>query len=142
MIKEINFNGFTTIPSDYGSPDGDLSAVMGLVTEDGALTALLPPKSLMTLAANQRVVYIHTTSAFKHYIIHDTSANKLYWIATDGTTTTDLRSYSSIVIHQVTAIGNTLIVLAADGTHYFLWKGDTAIPIIGNINLSQNGETN
>lgn len=125
MIKEINFNGFTTTPSDYESPDGDLSAVMGLVPEDGALKALLPAKSLMTLAANQRVVYIHTTSAFKHYIIHDTSANKLYWIASDGITTTDMRSYSSIVIYQVTAIGNTLIVLAADGTHYFLWKGDT-----------------
>jgi len=124
MIKEINFNGFTTTPSDYESPDGDLSAVMGLVPEDGALKALLPPKTLMTLAANQRVVYIHTTSAFKHYIIHDTSANKLYWTASDGTTATDLRSYSS-VIYQVTAIGNTLIVLAADGTHYFLWKGDT-----------------
>ena len=49
MIKEIKYNGFTAIPSDYECPDGDLAGVMNLIPEDGSLKPVFPPNPVFTL---------------------------------------------------------------------------------------------
>ena len=126
MIQEIKYNGFTANPSDYECPDGDLAMSVGLVPEDGALKSVLPPKVLFSLGENQKVVFIHQTSAFKYYIILDTSTNETFF--TDGDTESaqflqHLYNFPSAVeIYSFNSVGNTLIALTSTGAHYLLWK--------------------
>lgn len=123
MISEIKYNGFTATPSDYECLDGDLAAIVGLVPEDGALKPIAPPQPIFTLAAGQRVVALHETSSFKHYIVQD-DANNLYWCNQDGTTLKALNSFDGVEIYQITTIGNTIVALCNDGMHYMLWSSD------------------
>lgn len=124
MIQEIKYNGYSANPSDYECADGDLATSVGLVPEDGTLKPVLPPKNIFSLDGNKKVVYIHETSAFKYYIIHDTSTNTVYY--TEGNVESgqlhNVRGFSSSTIYGFEAVGNTLVILASDGMHYFLWK--------------------
>lgn len=127
MIQEIKYNGFTANTSDYECADGELSASIGLVPEDGALKPVLPPKVILSLGDNRKVVFIHQTSAFKYYIVLDTSKNETFF--TDGDTSSaqflqHLYAFpASTVIYGFNSVGNTLIVLTDGGMHYMLWKG-------------------
>lgn len=121
MIKEIKYNGFSASPSDYECLDGDLATIIGLVPQQGTLKPIAPPKTILTLDAGQKVVAIHTTSAFTHYIIQD-SNNKIYWRDSKGNTTILLNDFGSTKIIQITAIGNTLVTLCDNALQYFLWK--------------------
>ena len=123
MISEIKYKGYSVSPSDYESLDGDLASVVGLVPEDGALKPVPNPKSLFTLEAGQKVVVLHKTSAFAHYIIQD-SANNLYWRDEKGVTANPLCNLGAADIYQITTIGNTIVALCSDGMHYMLWKAD------------------
>ncbi len=122
MIQEIKYNGHTANPSDYECNDGDLAVSVDAVLEDGALRPVMPPTEVFETVGNYVVKYIHETSNFKHYIILY-SNRTLVWQGEDGADT--LHSFSTTEIYQVTSIGNTLVVLAADGMHFFLWKGET-----------------
>lgn len=121
MIKEIKYNGFSASPSDYECLDGDLATIIGLVPQQGTLKPIAPPKTILTLDAGQKVVAIHTTSAFTHYIIQD-SNNKIYWRDSKGNTTILLNDFGNTKIIQITAIGNTLVTLCDNALQYFLWK--------------------
>lgn len=132
MISEIKYNGFTATPSDYECLDGDLAAIVGLVPEDGALKPIAPPQPIFTLDAGQRVVALHETSSFKHYIVQD-EANNLYWCNQDGTTLKALNSFDGVEIYQITTIGNTIVALCNDGMHYMLWNaGNNDYTYLGN----------
>lgn len=134
MLKEIKYNGFTATPSDYECPDGDLATLINLVPEDGALQPVKHPLSLFTLPEGYSVFFIHEGSGYKHFIIRNEQS--LYWIdepeqgttlaASSFTTSNRLKTYDSgIDIYDVKAIGNTLVVLASDSLHYFLWKDNS-----------------
>lgn len=123
MIQEIKYSGLTSIPADNVSKDGDTSLLLNIASEDGALKPVLPPKSIMALGAEQRVVYIHNTYLQKRYIIHHTDINKISWTE-NGETFVDIQSIGDKELHQVLAIGNTLIVFTTKGMCYFLWKND------------------
>lgn len=123
MISEIKYKGYSASPSDYESLDGDLASVVGLVPEDGALKPVPNPKPLFTLEAGQKVVVLHKTSTFAHYIIQD-SANNLYWRDEKGVTANPLCNLGAADIYQITTIGNTIVALCSDGMHYMLWKAD------------------
>lgn len=125
MNKEIKYNGYSAVPSDYECADGELATSIGVVQEDGALKAVFQPEEIFSLPANHKVVYIHKTSAFKYYIVKKTTTNELYF--TEGNTESSqslqhLHSFSGVTINAIEAIGNTLIVLTSDGMNYFLWK--------------------
>lgn len=120
MISEIKYNGFSASPSDYESLDGDLAAVVGLVPENGALKPIPAPKPIFTLNNGQRVVVLHKTSSFTHYIIQN-EANNLYWRSESGALTS-LCNLIGKQVFQITTIGNTVIALCDDGMHYMLWK--------------------
>lgn len=122
MLKEIRYTGYTAVPSDYDCTDGQLAQCLNLINEDGSLRPLFPPKRVLTLPASQRVVYMHRTSAFAHYIIHDTESLSLLWLDPDSGEAVDLGDFPSVM--QVAGVGNTLIVLTPAGMHYFLWKPD------------------
>lgn len=123
MIKEIKYTGYSANPSDYDCSDGDLAMSLGLVNEDGALKPILPPAEVMSLSDGEVVKYIHETSSICHYIILNSSGD-LKWRTLSSVTQTLLRTFSND-IYEINAIGNTLIALADDGMHYFLWKGDS-----------------
>lgn len=123
MIQEIKYNGLSTVPADNASQDGDTALLLNIVPEDGALKPVLPPKTIMALGANLRVVYIHNTYLQKRYIIHHTDINKISWTE-NGETFVDIQSIGDKELHQVLAIGNTLIVFTTKGMCYFLWKND------------------
>lgn len=133
MIKEIKYNGYTATPSDYECPDGDLAGMMNVVPDNGDLKPVLPPTTLFTFDNKKKVAFIHETAKFKHYIIIDTTNNKMSWFD-DGAKpsadtgvipTTELKTFgSNTEVFQVNAIGNTLVAQCDNGMHYFLWKGD------------------
>lgn len=126
MVKEIKYTGFTASPSDYECPDGDLAAVLNVVPEEGSLSPVMPPRQLFQLSDGGDVRFVHETSYIRNFIILHPD-NSITWRTEEdpdqyshGTLS---HSFSGHTIHQINAIGNTLIVLADDGMHYFLWKG-------------------
>lgn len=124
MIKEIKYSEITTVPPDNTCSDGDAALLLNLIPEDGALKPVMPPKEVMALQAKMHITYIHKTTSFRHYIIHDEANKKLVWTS-DGKKFTELYTLGDIPLHQVNAIGNTLMALTKDGTHYFLWDNAT-----------------
>lgn len=130
MIKDIKYNGYTSQPSDYECSDGQLATSLNLISEDSQLKPLLQPiPTSIGLSASQKAVYIHGTSAYKHYILLE--GKTVSWLdnSTYGdtaSTPTVLRYFSGVDIYQFSSIGNTLLILCSDGMHYFLWKGDTS----------------
>lgn len=138
MIKEIQYAGYSTEPSDYECSDGQLTTSLNLINEDNQLKPIFQPSVQAVLPENYRVVYIHDTNTFTHYIIN--SNNVLYWLdgkkiteATDKPVSStiiagllanhELYDFSSSGIYEINAIGNTLVVLTSNGIHHFLWKG-------------------
>ena len=124
MIKEIKYSEITTVPPDNTCSDGDAALLLNLIPEDGALKPVMPPKEVMALQDKMHITYIHKTTSFRHYIIHDEANKKLVWTS-DGKKFTDLYTLGNVHLHQVNAIGNTLMALTEDGTHYFLWDNAT-----------------
>lgn len=127
MIKELKYTEYSANPTDYECADGDLAMALGVVHEDGSLRPLLPPAVVCQLPENCKVVYIHKTSSFEHYIIQNTSTNCLYWINSTAksanlTTENQIGSSGYYNISHVNAIGNTLMIFTATAINYVLWK--------------------
>lgn len=155
MIKEIQYQGYATEPSDYECADGQLTTSLNVISEDGQLKPVFQPFDLAELPDGYKVVYLHDANTFAHYILQYTDTEStppgnrtLYWIdesfITDAVTkpvtsaaiAAELASTppshalghtfsSSLEIYKVDGIGNTVVVLTSEGMHYFLWKGDT-----------------
>ena len=122
MNQEIKYSGFSAVPSDYECSDGSLAVSINLLQEDGALKPILAPSEVMQLQDGEIVKFIHKTSSFTHYIILDPATNIVSW-TDDGTASTQLYNFTkSRTIHNINAIGNTIVILADNGMHYFLWK--------------------
>lgn len=124
MIQEIKYNGFSANPSDYENAEGDLALSLGVVSEDGALKPLLPPKELLKLEDTQRVLYIHDVSGNKNLIIYDESDYSVSWRGKDGTGSNGNIGTFYNVTH-IDAIGNTLLIFTKNATNYVLWKNNT-----------------
>ncbi len=126
MNQDIQYTGFSAVPSDYACADGQLAASFNLVSEDGALQPVLPPASLFALGEGQTVVFIHKTASYTHYIGVATDDSKaedevFYIDSTDGTHAT--RSIGAVLgVDHFNAVGNTLLCFTQSGIYYFLWK--------------------
>lgn len=123
MTNELKYNGYSAEPSDYECADGDLATSIGLIQEEGAVKPLFPPSVVLSFERGLTVKYIHETVNFRHYILYHESGVLSY---TDENKVTywTLRNFKTTTIHEINSVGNTLIVLAADGMHYFLWKNN------------------
>lgn len=138
MIKEIKYNGFTSVPSDYECQDGDLAASINIVPEDGQLKIINQPTVIMTLpSTSQRVLFIHEATGYKHYIIYDDSAHKILWLNSLSGTPVEIGYFYDVT--HCNAVGNTLLVFTKTAIHYLLWK-DTEYKNLGthlpNIEVS------
>lgn len=128
MVKEISYNGYTLLPSDYECPDGDLSTAMNLIPEDGVLKPVLPPVPGITLAEGERLLCIHSVPAQKNYILmKPASGNKfhLQWIKktdtmTSASPTATIATYTDF--RDIAMIGNTIVLATDEGLQYILWK--------------------
>jgi len=133
MIKEIKYRGYTAIPSDYSCPDGDLATSFGVIEEEGALKALLPPADIMELEEGAAVLFIHKTSGYRHYIIR--LSESLVWVERKDDTTsppaTIPGTFSIGDITGINAIGNTLLIFLPDSILYYLWK-EGAYTLLGD----------
>lgn len=137
MIKEIKYNGFSASPGDHEALEGDLCVAMNLIPEHGTIRPVLPPSTIASIPGDynlpndkgRKIVCIHQTSAFRHYIVaidfeglYGTPFTYLYSWDPDASTMSRIGDTSFKELHNVEPIGNTLVVLADDGIHYFLWK--------------------
>lgn len=134
MNKEIKYNGFTAVPSDYECQDGDLAVSLNLMQEDGCLKPLSKPETVIVLpsevlgvAGPFEWVGIHTPpgSGRKHYIfkkvvVSGISDTMLYW---NG----DSFGYISTFDYGISKIvpqGNVLVVVPFLKSHpmeYLKW---------------------
>ena len=135
MNKEIKYNGYTAQPSDYECSDGDLAMSLNLMPDNGAILPVFPPKEILTLTGDERVVLIHTVPGQKNYIIKRENANgsfSIWWLLkcpeiTDTTTAVKIGGYQGY--YDITIIGNTIVIATAEGVKYALWKDDTYIQL-------------
>lgn len=128
MQKEIKYTGYSANPSDYECQDGDLAAILGLVNNKGAIRPVANPKEVITYPG--KILFVHATSKFTHYIGLREYGDYLDWI--DSTDTSVYHSithsaYTGSEIIQVNAVGNTLVVLTTKGMFYYIWHGDDNI---------------
>lgn len=140
MEKEIIFSGHTASPSDYDCADGTLALCVNLWKENGTLKPVLQPKTVLsTGSTDSTIVCIHETSAFKHYIAltyrHDQGEDPCYVLSyyDSKDVNTQVSVWNDIIdakVYQVSAIGNTLVLLTSDGMDYFLWT-DNAYKRLG-----------
>lgn len=122
MIKEIQYQGYATEPSDYECADGQLATSLNVISEDGQLKPVFQPETVCQMQPGEKVVLVHETAAYKHFILHDTVNNSLKWMTEPDYDPEEICSLSTAVLYSVSAIGNTLVVLASDGLRYVLWN--------------------
>lgn len=137
MIQEIKFNGYSATPSDYDCLDGDLAVAMGVIPTNGALRGIemgVPVRMLYKMS----VVYVHETSAYKHYITINEDQTEIGWIDGEGdntgnwiTSATKIADVADFV--KVEGIGNTLMIVTKEGITYCLWKDGAYIELGDHI---------
>lgn len=142
MIKELKYGGYSASPGDHENLEGDLAVAMNLIPEDNTIKPVLPPKVIASIPGDpflpsdkgRKVLCVHKTSAYKHYIVaikhqpveHHPHFWYLYWWdGTDSGTLTRLGMTAYNEIYKVEPVGNTLVALADDGLHYILWDVTT-----------------
>lgn len=139
MIKELQYKGYATEPSDYECPDGQLATSLNLINEDNQLKPVFQPSLRYTLPDHCQVVLVHNTVDFTHYIVLDTSSCSLYWFdALENEILPAIISVGDMILlhdfdefYKVDAIGNTLVVLSSTGMHYILWQ-NSSYTYLGN----------
>lgn len=119
----INFTGLALTPYSDISPDGQLSVCSGLEFHGGALRPSVLDGTRYTLpedGRNYRMVHIHTTSAYSHFIL--SAGDDIYWADVNDGSLSVSRVGSFSGFSSANSVGNTLVVLTSGGIHYSLWK--------------------
>lgn len=121
MIQDVKYDGYSANPSDYECTDGELAMALGIVPEDGALKPVMPPEIVLRLNSGEKLLYIHTTSEYTHYIIYNEQSYSLSSI--DKNYTNNRKSIGTLSgITHCNAVGNTLLAFSGSGINYYLWK--------------------
>lgn len=133
MIKDIKFNGYTAMPSDYECPDGSLAASLNLISEDSQVKPLFQPKTKLLLSNRGKLLLIHKVPNQTNLIIQ--RGNNLYWMPEPSGDTAVSDSSATLIkqfdtINDIAIIGNTIAV-ASDSMEYLLWK-DGAYTALGS----------
>lgn len=133
MIKDIKYQGYTAVPSDYECLDGELAGSYNMAPEDGAMHPVFPPQELFTLPQGYKLYFLHHPSSdVTNYILY--YDGDLYWVTEDNPTPDNVRTMGSIYEPiEITAVGNTLLVLTEHGIYYYLWKGGTYLSLGNKI---------
>lgn len=134
MNKDIKYNGYSAVPSDYECQDGAMSGMLNLIPEDGSLKPLFPPKPILKCNLGGIVKLIHHVPNQDNYIIVRTNndTDDLYWLQkTDVYSNEDdatlIASY--LGIKDIAIVGNTLAIATEEGLRYTLWKDGAYITL-------------
>lgn len=136
--KELKYAGFSTVPSDYDAPDGELAFNLNLINEDGAIKTINLPAFELKLPVDHGLILIHSVPGQENFIT--LTGNRegtfcLNWFKRDQekTMATTLIETSVELSHFVgiKAVGNTLIVATGAHMYYILWK-DNTYKFLGN----------
>ena len=127
MNKNIRFQGLSLTPDELAAPEGALALSANVEIHDASLRPSIikgapttyPLKVSNTVA---RLRYVHTTVAYTHFLA--TVGDSLYWFHENGSLggsgAYTIYTFSSII--KLESVGNTLVVLDANGIHYILWN--------------------
>ena len=129
MIQEMRYSGVSANPSDYECADGSMSVSIGLVPEDGSFKPVMPPFEVIQLNDGEKVLFIHKTSSFEHFIIHNAEEGGLFSMDKTDAKRTNIGTVFDVA--NVNAVGNTLVILSASGINYYLWK-DGSYKLLGD----------
>ncbi|MBD5414857.1 MAG: hypothetical protein HDR46_01080 [Bacteroides sp.] len=150
MIQDIKYSGYSTQPSDYECADGQLSASINLINEEGTLKTIYPPSVVQDNfgASDFSPVasFVHKSASFpgNHYVFAFASGLVSYAIGDlEGqpfSRTIEIATMpEGAEIRDINALGNVLIVATSVGMFYFLWEKN-AYTALGNhvprLNLS------
>lgn len=142
MEKQISFSGVALTPYNDISPDGQLSACCNLERHAGSLRpTVLQGKTYDVSNTNIRLIYIHSTAYYSHFIFYDDSSGNLYWSEQDNTASLSPVLIGTVVgFRSVKSLGNTLVVASGSGVSYFLYSESdqnyNALGDIPHLNLS------
>lgn len=138
MEKDIKYAGISRLPSDFESEDGQLALSLNAGVNNGAIRTVYPPKEIMEIPGGFTLVYIHETVNTKRYILQETLWDEkhtivegykfYYWFGEETEQPKEISGLdlNHVKIHQINAIGNSLLVLCDDAMHYILWKTEGA----------------
>lgn len=127
MIKQINYNGFSTVPSDYDCPDGDLAESLNLIYENDSIRPLHEAKMIMQLADNEHPLLIHSVPGQRNIILmvpDDPGKHtfRLKWTKYASDEERTSIDFLFTGFRHIAALGNTIIVATDQGIMYILWK--------------------
>ncbi len=126
MEKQINFTGVNLTPYSDVSPDGQLSVCSGLERYNGSLRPVaLNGTEYEVNTAGLRLIYVHRTAQFSHFIFYKDETKELYWSNESMSGMTGKGITVVNAIQSVTSVGNTLVVTGSDGIHYFYFSFDS-----------------
>lgn len=120
MIQEIKYTGISANPSDYECADGQLAIALNAVPEDGCIRPVLPPKVINNIGEGKRIIYIHKTQSFTHYIIYEEATGKMSWTEQTFQEFHDIGVYQGIT--DVNSLGNVLVLSSSSPIIYLYWK--------------------
>lgn len=131
MNKDVKYNGYSAVPSDYECQDGELAMSLNLLNEDGTIKPLCSPAKILSAATGQQPLLKHHVPGQDNWIIlsGDRKQNfSLYWFR-ELPTTEDTSAASQITFKEtltnlidIAIVGNTICIATNQGIHYILWK--------------------
>lgn len=128
MNKDIRYNGYTTAPSDYECPDGELSASVNLIAEDGELKPVPASETILALLPMQKLLLVHQTDNGSNFIIAHGDINQdfdLLWLHKTADKTihpqssensVKIGSFSGFV--DIKALGNIILLSLSSSLIY------------------------
>lgn len=133
MQQSIRFKGLSLTPDEMAVENGALSLCGNLEQHDGALRPAiiagtpLPNKINTFSEGDTKLLYIHESGSYKHFIGMYLSANSpvIRWYNSDGEDKKTIVAFDAgVTIRSITSVGNTLIIITSAGTYYAIFQKD------------------
>lgn len=133
MQQSIRFKGLSLTPDEMAVENGALSLCGNLELHDGALRPAiiagtpLPNKIKTFKEGDTKLLYIHESGSYKHFIGMYLSGNSpdIRWYNSDGELKKSIVVFDAgVTIRSITSVGNTLILITSAGTYYALFQKD------------------
>lgn len=133
MQQSIRFKGLSLTPDEMAVENGALSLCGNLELHDGALRPAiiagtpLPNKIKTFQEGDTKLLYIHESGSYKHFIGMYLSGNSpdIRWYNSDGEDKKTIVAFDAgVTIRSITSVGNTLIIITSAGTYYAIFQKD------------------
>lgn len=128
-VKKIRLRGISNVPSERTVVDGCCSDSVNVVCDGEDIIPVCPPKlksgTGVPSDTKDDVLFIHKTKDYEHYIgLRTTGASHILGWYLSGAFKTILKLSSGEIVTDVSAVGNTLLVMTNLVTHYILFKDE------------------